>query len=140
MLRVFDLNEAALLTELTASVKKCRACCPWTKEQTVASFAHELSREAQEVLDALNKNDVINLREELGDVLWDVLMTAHIAEEQGLFTTEQIFADIVDKMKRRKPYVFEGKQVTLEEADVLWTRAKEQEKLINGKKNISEYG
>ena len=120
-------------TELIESIKKCRQHCPWTKQQTVASFAGEMSREAQEVLDALKKDDVSNLREELGDVLWDVLMTAHIAEENGLFTKEQIVRDVVEKMKRRKPYVFNGRTVTLEEAGQLWIETKKREK--NGTKH-----
>ena len=111
-----------------SALHKCRSNCPWVKKQTVESFAQEFFEEAQEVIGALKKKDVSNLKEELGDAVWDALMVAHIAEEQGLFTVQEVVQGVIDKMKRRKPYAFEGRQVTLEEAGKLWIEVKEQEK------------
>ena len=85
--------------ELELSVKKCRHLCPWTKNQTVLSFAEAMLSEAQETVEAARKKDIKNLREEIGDVIWDAVMTAHIAEEQGFFTVEEVFKEVVQKMQ-----------------------------------------
>ncbi|HLD33795.1 MAG TPA: MazG nucleotide pyrophosphohydrolase domain-containing protein [Candidatus Nanoarchaeia archaeon] len=129
-----------LFRELVDSIQKCRKFCPWTRSQTVDTFARELHGEAAEVLNAVDKKDIANLREELGDVVWDALMTAHIAEEHGLFTKEEIIQDVVAKMKRRKPYAFEGRTVTIEEAGKMWVDVKKKEKLLNVKNNSSSHG
>lgn len=126
--------------ELHLSVKKCRAFCPWTKEQTLSSFAKHILSEAEEVVAAAQKNDIKNIKEELGDLLWNVLMTAHIAEESGIFTVDEVLKEVVAKMRRRKPFVFDGRQVTLEEAGELWVETKVQEKLINGKTHTNNNG
>jgi len=116
--------------ELRISVKKCRSFCPWTKEQTVLSFAEAMLNEAEEAVAAARKKDVKNLREEIGDVIWDAIMTAYIAEENGFFTVDDVMKEVVEKMHRRKPFVFSGRQVTLEEAKRLFADAKRKEKLI----------
>ena len=121
--------------ELRLSVKKCRTFCPWTKEQTVLSFAEAMRSEAEEAVEAARKKDVRNIREELGDVIWDAFMTAHIAEEHGLFAVDDVLKEVVEKMRRRKPFVFEGRQVTLEEAKKLFEQGKKQEKLIKRQTN-----
>lgn len=115
--------------EVMDSLRKCRRLCPWTAKQSVESFARETAGEAQEMMQAVEKKDYTNLKEELGDVLWDVLMVAHIAEENGLFKVEEIMKDVVAKMRRRKPYVFEGKKVTIEEAGRMWEEVKEKERI-----------
>ncbi len=114
--------------EVMDSLRKCRTLCPWTRKQSVESFAQEAAGEAQEMMRAVENKDYKNLKEELGDLLWDVLMVAHIAEEHGLFKVEDIMEDVVAKMRRRKPYVFEGKQVTIEEAGKIWREVKRMEK------------
>jgi uncharacterized protein YabN with tetrapyrrole methylase and pyrophosphatase domain len=109
-------------------LRRCRNICPWTKEQSIESYAQELIGEVQEMMQAIEHKDNDNLKEELGDLLWDVLMVAHIAEDHGLFKVEEVMEDVVAKMRRRKPYVFEGKQVTIEEAGRLWEEVKRKEK------------
>lgn len=118
--------------ELIAALRKCRQGCPWTRKQSVESYGRELLSEAEELKQALERHDYQNLREELGDVLWDVLMVAHFAEDAGHFTVDEIMRSVVEKMKRRKPYVFEGREVSLEEAHRLWKEAKKQERLGKG--------
>ena len=114
--------------ELLSALRKCKHYCPWTKEQSVKSYLNELVDETREVKEAIEKNDIENLKEELGDVIWDVLMMAHIAEDQGLFKVEEVIESIVKKMKRRKPYAFEGRDVTRQEAEIIWKEAKQAEK------------
>jgi uncharacterized protein YabN with tetrapyrrole methylase and pyrophosphatase domain len=116
--------------ELLLTLRKCKDKCPWVKEQSVESYAKEALDEIREVLEAIEKKDYENLKEELGDLLWDILMIAHMAEDGNLFKVEDIMQSIVEKMKRRKPYIFEKKEVTLEEAEKIWHGVKAKEKLI----------
>lgn len=116
------------LNDLIAALKKCKEYCPWTGGQTVESYAPHVLEEAKELLEAIEKKDFENLKEELGDVLWDTLMVAHIAQDKGLLKVEDVIKGIVEKMKRRKPYVFEGRRVSIEEAHQLWKEVKEKEK------------
>jgi uncharacterized protein YabN with tetrapyrrole methylase and pyrophosphatase domain len=119
------------------ALKKCKMHCPWTQAQTMESYAQEVLSEAYEVVDAIRKKDIQNLKEELGDVIWDVLMVAHFAEEHGHFSVQDVFQEVIEKMKRRKPFVFQGRSVSMEEAEQHWFAAKAQEtdgKASNGEK------
>ncbi|MGI6032387.1 MAG: nucleoside triphosphate pyrophosphohydrolase [Coriobacteriales bacterium] len=80
--------------------------CPWDREQTHASIASSMIEEACEAVDAIEKGDPEHLREELGDVLLQVVLQAQIASEAGEFTIDDVIADIQAKMVRRHPHVF----------------------------------
>ncbi len=123
-----DINKT--FSDLLAALEKCRAFCPWTGTQTVGSYSKQILGEAQEVQQAIEKNDMVNLKEELGDVLWDTLMVAHIAQDAGYFKIEDIMDNVIKKMKHRKPYVFESSHVSLEEAKRIWLEAKAMEKNV----------
>jgi nucleoside triphosphate diphosphatase len=80
--------------------------CPWDREQDFATIAPYTIEEAYEVADAIARHDMAALRDELGDLLFQVVFHARIAEEAGLFDFADICAAIVDKMIRRHPHVF----------------------------------
>ena len=80
--------------------------CPWDREQTHKSLVPGLLEEAYEVADAVRMEDDINLREELGDLLLQVVMQAQIASEDGRFTIEDVSREVADKLVRRHPHVF----------------------------------
>ncbi|MDR2586644.1 MAG: nucleoside triphosphate pyrophosphohydrolase [Coriobacteriales bacterium] len=80
--------------------------CPWDREQTHASIARNMIEEAYEAVDAIEHNDTDALREELGDVLLQVVLHSQIASEAGAFSIEDVVADVRDKMIRRHPHVF----------------------------------
>jgi len=80
--------------------------CPWDIEQTHASIARNMVEEAYEAIDAIEADDVISLREELGDVLLQVVFQAQMAAEAGEFTLAEVIDSINDKMIRRHPHVF----------------------------------
>lgn len=82
--------------------------CPWDLEQTFASIAPYTVEEAYEVADAIERNDLGDLREELGDLLFQVVFHARVAEEQGAFAFQDVVGAIVDKMVRRHPHVFDA--------------------------------
>ena len=103
--------------------------CPWDIKQTLESAVKDLLGEADELREALEKGDIDNLREELGDVLWGIIFTANIARERDIFTIEDVLRDVKDKIARRHPHVFgDAVAESPEEAMMLFTRAKEMEK------------
>ena len=107
--------------------------CPWDREQTHASLKQCMLEEAYEVMEGIEEyeatGDYKNLREELGDVLLQVVLHARIAEEEGRFTMEDIVDEICEKMIRRHPHVFgEASAENSKESLVLWEDIKKQEK------------
>jgi len=107
--------------------------CPWDKVQTHASLKTTCIEEAAEVICGINildeKGDSENLREELGDLLLQVMFHAVIAEEEGLFTFEDIARTASEKMIRRHPHVFSGATYDSdEERHAAWEQIKQKEK------------
>ncbi len=98
------------LERLIGIVRRLRAPggCPWDREQTEQSMAPHLLEEAYEAVDAIGTADAAKSREELGDVLMNVLMIAQIASEAGRYNVEDVAAAIADKLVRRHPHVFGG--------------------------------
>jgi tetrapyrrole methylase family protein / MazG family protein len=80
--------------------------CPWDREQTHASIAKNLVEEAYEAVHAIETNDVAEIREELGDVLLQVILQSQIAADAGEFTIDDVVASIHSKIVRRHPHVF----------------------------------
>lgn len=85
--------------------------CPWDVEQNFATIAPYTIEEAYEVADAIERNDMPALKEELGDLLFQVVFHARIAEEAGLFDFDDVAAGLTDKMIRRHPHVFANAQI-----------------------------
>lgn len=104
--------------------------CPWDAEQTHASLARYLLEETYEALEAMDQGDLGALREELGDLLLQVVFHARIAQEtDSTFSLDAIAQGVVDKLVRRHPHVFTDLVVTSsEELEENWARIKEQEK------------
>lgn len=96
--------------------------CPWDKEQTHASLKPCLLEETYELLDALDDGDTKKLREELGDVLLQVIFHSQIATEEGRFTAGDVISNLTDKLVRRHPYVFAGEPIPEDTAAVLKQR------------------
>jgi len=96
--------------------------CPWDKEQTHVSLKPCLLEETYELLDALDDGDPKKLREELGDVLLQVVFHSQIAAEDGRFTIKDVIAQLTEKLVRRHPYVFAGEAVPENTAAVLKQR------------------
>lgn len=116
------------LNELVEFVKKCAASCPWCKEQTVESYIGQVKSELDELQQAILEKDSRNISEELGDLLWDVVMIVHIAEHKGILDSRKVMESVTEKMKRRKPYIVSGKEVTIGEAMRIWNEQKHLEK------------
>lgn len=104
--------------------------CPWDQEQTHQSLARCLIDECSELLDTIDRNDIPHMREELGDVLIQVVFHAQLAAERGDFDFDDVARDINEKLIRRHPHVFgdHGKLGTAGEVITKWEQIKAQEK------------
>lgn len=103
--------------------------CPWDREQTHESIAKNMIEEAYEAVDAIEAGDTVHLREELGDVLLQVVLQSQIAADAGEFTIDDVCRDVNEKMVRRHPHVF-GSAKAQSAGDVLelWDSVKLAEK------------
>jgi tetrapyrrole methylase family protein/MazG family protein len=103
--------------------------CPWDKEQTHASLRPSLMEESYELLEALGREDATKIREELGDLLHQIVFHCQIAAEKGVFTADEVVNDLKSKMIRRHPHVFSG--TTMPDSDAVlkqWGQLKAKEK------------
>lgn len=142
----FTVNHSQLKTmsktfdELVNVMARLRAPggCPWDREQTYASLAQYLLEESYEAFDAIQEadetGDTRNLREELGDVLLQVVFHSTIAAEKNDFTIEQVVEGVTNKLILRHPHVFADKQLETAD-DVLqnWDELKKAERAASGK-------
>src|SRR3979409_2331600 len=99
-------RDISRLLEIMAALRTPGTGCPWDLEQNFASIAPYTIEEAYEVADAIARGDLGDLRDELGDLLLQVVFHARMAEEQGAFAFEDVAQAINDKMIRRHPHVF----------------------------------
>jgi len=122
---VSDRETEEKFTELLDVMARLRSetGCPWDREQTHISLKPCLLEEAYELLDALDDSDTEKLKEELGDVLLQVIFHAQIAREDGRFTIKDVIEILTDKLVRRHPYVFAGEPLPENPAAALKQRA-----------------
>jgi ATP diphosphatase len=119
------------MRELLAIMQRLRAAdgCPWDKEQTFASIAPYTIEEAYEVADAIERRDMRHLRDELGDLLFQVVFHAQIASEANEFDFEAVAGAICDKLLRRHPHVFGAAgPLTQAEQSIAWEDIKAAER------------
>lgn len=124
-------TQHAAFDEFVATVAALRAPdgCPWDREQTHLSIAPNMIEEAYEAVDAIEQNDIEHLREELGDVLLQVVLQSQIASDEGEFTIDDVCADVNAKMIRRHPHVFgDAKAGGANEVLQVWDQIKLKEK------------
>ena len=115
--------------------------CPWDREQTHSSIAHNMIEEAYEAVDAIEADDAEHLREELGDVLLQVVLQSQIAADAGRFTIDDVAADVNEKMVRRHPHIF-GDADAENAAEVLdlWDQVKMAERQAKAERSTGEDG
>ena len=116
--------------ELVKVVRELREKCPWDSVQTHESLKSCLENETEEVLEGIDilsrENDGRNLCEELGDLLLQVVLHSIIAQEEGLFTLDDVILGITDKMRYRHPKIFSPDDK--EAASLSWEELKRREK------------
>ena len=114
--------------ELIELSRAATECDPWVRQAGMTGYCRELKGEVDEVLQAIENGDVENLKEELGDLFLDLSRLCALAEEKGHFNIEDILAGVVEKVKRRQPFLLESRRVSVEEALKYWNAAKAVEK------------
>ena len=103
--------------------------CPWDKEQSPTSLKRYLLEETQEAIEAITANNHQHIKDELGDILYIIVLLAHIHNEKNLFNIGDVIEAITDKMIRRHPHVFSDEKIeTVAELRKKWLEIKDIEK------------
>lgn len=122
-------RDIARLIEIMAALRTPGTGCPWDLEQTFATIAPYTLEEAYEVADAIARADLPDLKEELGDLLLQVVFHARLAEEDGAFAFPDVVEAITTKLVRRHPHVFgDARDLSPEAVKGMWAEIKAQEK------------
>ncbi len=129
-----DAGRLARLLEVMAALRDPRSGCPWDLEQTFATIAPYTIEEAYEVADAIERSDLAALKDELGDLLFQVVYHAQMAREAGAFGFADVVEAVIDKMVRRHPHVF-GQAVVASAAEqtAAWESLKAKERASAGR-------
>ncbi|MBF1255172.1 MAG: nucleoside triphosphate pyrophosphohydrolase [Haemophilus sp.] len=123
--------------QLIAQLRNPNGGCPWDLKQNYDSMIPCLTEETYEVIDAIQKKDITNLREELGDLLLQVVFFSQLASEDGYFTFDDVLNDVSEKIVRRHPHVFgDATAGNEEEALARWNSIKAQEKSAQKQQSI----
>ena len=123
------MSDIGRLIALMAQLRDPRAGCPWDLEQTFQTISPYTIEEAYEVADAIDRGNPADLLDELGDLLFQVVFHARLAEEEGFFTFGDVVEAVVEKMIRRHPHVFGESRVESAEAQAAaWESHKTEER------------
>lgn len=133
MIKIKDKNEFKTPTDKLVWVMKCLrdpvSGCPWDMVQDFKSILPYTLEEAYEVADAIERDNIDDLQEELGDLLLQVVYHAQMAQERNHFDFNQVATDIADKMISRHPHVFgDTTATTTEDVNIIWEQQKDKEK------------
>ncbi|MDR7229655.1 tetrapyrrole methylase family protein/MazG family protein/ATP diphosphatase [Caulobacter sp. BE264] len=132
-----DQHPLFALIEIMAKLRDPQGGCPWDLEQTFATIAPYTVEEAYEVADAIERGDLSDLKEELGDLLLQVVFHSRMAQEQGAFDITDVARAISDKMIRRHPHVFgDHAYETLSDQVAGWEQLKAQERQAKAKTGV----
>ena len=122
-------NKTENLLQIVSELRDPISGCEWTKSQTSKTLLPFIIEEVKEVHDAFEKEDNENLKEELGDLLLQIVLQSKIAEENKLFSFNEVIDNLCEKLIRRHPYVFQDKRPhTIEEQREAYFKIKEFEK------------
>jgi len=133
-----DLKDIQSLLQIMARLRDPQSGCPWDLQQDFASIAPYTVEEAYEVADAIDRNDLGELKDELGDLLLQVVFHAQMASEQGAFDFGDVVASISSKMMRRHPHIFADTAVTdAGEVSANWEAIKRAERAAKGDQDSS---
>ncbi|MGL5429698.1 MAG: nucleoside triphosphate pyrophosphohydrolase [Vibrio sp.] len=122
------------LEQIMCRLRDPESGCPWDKQQTFDTIAPYTIEETFEVVDAITQRDWPNLREELGDLLFQVIFYSQMAKEQGLFEFRDVVETVNEKLTRRHPHIFADAQFDNQaQIDANWQAEKAKEKVLAGK-------
>ena len=117
------------LIDIMAALRDPDTGCPWDREQTMASIVPYTLEEIYELVDAVERNDVDGIRDELGDLLFHIIFYSRMASETGSFDFAAVVSGVCEKLERRHPHVFAGQQLnSVEEVKSNWREMKREER------------
>ena len=127
-------RDISRLIEIMAALRTPGTGCPWDLEQNFATIAPYTIEEAYEVADAIARDDLDDLREELGDLLLQVVFHAQMAQEQGAFDFADVVETLTEKLIRRHPHVFgDARELSPDAVKGLWEHIKTEEKALKAR-------
>ena len=147
--QVLDSPNLRELLKVVAMLRHPEFGCPWDLKQSIKSLVPHTLEEVHEVVDAIEKNDMAGLRDELGDLLFQIVFYAQLASEEALFNFDDVAKGLIQKLVRRHPHVFPGgdignfgaqQQISSDQVVVNWEKIKEQERRERINKEISGAG
>jgi len=122
------------LLDIMARLRTPGSGCPWDLEQSFATIAPYTIEEAYEVADAIARDDRAGLKDELGDLLLQVVFHARMAEEEGSFDFGDVVLGLTEKLVRRHPHVFgDARALAPDQVKTLWEQIKDDERRVNGR-------
>lgn len=123
------MKELERLLFIMKSLRDPENGCPWDKEQTINSIKGYTIEEAYEVVDAIERNDIEGLRDELGDLLFHIIFYSEMADEANYFNFHDVVKQVNQKLERRHPHVFSDHSAeNIEQVKELWEQIKQQER------------
>lgn len=127
------------MQELLEIMRLLREKCPWDRKQTSMSLSQYAIEEAYEVEDAIHTGDLLHIKEELGDLLFQVVFQAQLYAEQHAFNFDDVLQTLKEKLIRRHPHVFDENARVLDEQQVklLWQQIKDKERATRDKRFVS---
>ncbi len=129
-------NFAELISNIN-SLKNKKYGCPWQNMQTHETLIPYLIEESHEFIDSIKNNDKENMKEELGDLLLQIMLHSEIGREKNLFSIKDVINSLNNKIKSRHPYVFKKRRkVSIEEAEQIWKDMKTKDKSNQTKKGL----
>jgi len=129
-----SMSQIESLLEIMEILRDPQTGCPWDLKQTYKTIVPHTLEEVYEVIDAIENGDIADLREELGDLLFQVVFYAQIGKEREDFNFADVVAGISEKLIRRHPHVFNGKIMNESELSASWDQFKRDERLKKNKK------
>jgi len=125
------------LLEIMRALRDPNSGCAWDREQTFESIVPHTLEEAYEVAEAIGSTDADRIRDELGDLLFQVVFLSRIAEERGLFNFDDVARGISDKLVRRHPHVFAQREgLSADEQTRAWEAFKAEERAASGERGV----
>ncbi len=123
------MKELERLLHIMKLLRDPKSGCPWDREQTIDSIKGYTIEETYELIDAIDRDDMNDIKDELGDLLFHIIFYSEMASENGYFDFKSVVAQVNNKLERRHPHVFsDAKAENREQVKVLWEKIKKEER------------
>lgn len=123
------MKELKRLLHIMKSLRDPKSGCPWDREQTIDSIKGYTIEETYELIDAIDRDDINDIKDELGDLLFHIIFYSEMADEKGYFDFKSVVEQVSNKLERRHPHVFSNEKVEdSEQVKALWEKIKKEER------------